>query len=1002
MKFSRLRNKLRDMPKWRLFGLLVVVAALFSGAASVVTYFTVLEGAQNAPVRFVLIAPLSGPDAGIGASMRSGVEEWIADKGTRRGGPGGHRVELSVYDEATEPDAARKAAADPAVVGVIGPFGREAAARARPVLTEAGIPALTLASLPGGADASQAQTMFELLSRPESEARFLANYVRNVLGERLVSIILPNDADSQALDQAFDEVLQRFGTKVVYRWTAPADGGPAQAAGLKAAAQEIQEKKIAGTILILGPQSFAANAMLALRAGDVTNRIVGNRLLATNAFRQSLQAAWRQPSLVDGALNGALVTVPVLFDTAGVAAQAFRDGFVARTGHQPDWLSVLAYDAASFIGTSLAAKHGGAEAAGVSVRQSVLKEIIGANSAEHAFTGLAGPLFFDRKANTGVLPELVGTYDGRDLVSALTQLSPIREQGVYNYLEELAAGRVLYVNDRFMYRTNVVYAGVQLEKVLDLNAETNIADLEFVIWFRWRGTLDPQNVVFPNALAPIQLANPERDGKSGDFSYRSYRVRGKFYLNYSDEPHRFGTQVVEVKFRHRTLSRNNLMYVTDVLGMGLNSDVAGTVGADDFLHKLFGTRTSESVLTRQLRSGRVLAGVSGWLVDRAWFSQEIGQASSGGDPVYVGFGKPVPLFSTIDIGLVVKPDAFDPGGLVPANWYIYIAIFAFSMSLLANTLDRKDRGHFWRIQTLLLRIVAWPVLLASTSNLVLDYAQDNLTPSSVGLISDVIGMLWWLVPAQLLLISVERFLWVPLENSTGRKIPTVFRMIVDMIIYVLAGFGIVAFVLGKTITSLLAGSGVLAMIVGLALQSNLKDIFSGIMLNLERPFVISDFLRMNRTIARVIDVSWRTTRLETDTGSIIALPNSRVSESEIENLSTQRVYEVVSTVMLDPSYPPEAVVAALREAGTGYPFPVKIARATGLSKIEKVGEAFVATYTLTLEVSDFPTSKKLRAEVMQKIWHSLRKAGIGWNGPAKASSAGGDTLDGGALAAPAE
>lgn len=976
MALHRFQGFLASVPKWRLFALLVALTAAAATLASVVTHVAVLEGSRAEPLRLALIAPMSGPDAGIGQAMRAGVEQWLEEARQRRNRPAGRHLELVVVDEAREPDGAARIARDDSVVAVIGPFADAAAARAQPVLAQAGLPTLMLAAAAGEGGAP---APFELASRPEAEIRFLANYVRNVLGERLVSIILPQDETAPRLAAAFDEVLQRFGTRVVYRWAAAPEPGPAQDDALRQAAAEIGERKVAGTILVLGPQDFAARAVAALRGAAVPNRVVGTRVLATNAFRQSLRAILPAHGAVEAALNGTVATVPALFDTAGAAAQRVRDRILASTGQPMDWTAALAYDAAALLGADIAILPEARTAAAAVLRTPLQRMLATRSDPSRAWAGLAGSVFFMPGAG-GSLPELVGTYDGRDIVAAPTQLSPIREKGIANYLEELSAGRALYVNDRFMYRTNVVYAGVQLEKVFSLDPAANIAELEFMVWFRWRGGFEPQDVVFPNALDPVRLGTPEREALSGDLSYRAWRVRGRFYMNRSPEPHRYGTHIIDVTFRHRTLSRANLLYVTDILGMGLTA--TGGEAHAGWLQHLLGTQAGVGSLTRQLQASQILVGVPGWLVERAWLSQEIGQASSAGDPVYVGFGKPAPAFSTIGLGVVVKPDSFDPAAMLPQDWYIYIAIFAASMALLAALLDRRDRGHFWRMQTLLLRILSWPVLLAALSSLALDHAQDQLTPSGVAVVSMASGMLWWLVPAQLLLISMRRFVWVPLEAGTGRKVPTVFIMIVDLLIYLLAGFGIVAFVLGKTITSLLAGSGVLAMIVGLALQSNLKDIFSGIMLNLERPFVLNDMLRLNRTFARVVDVSWRSTRLETDTGSIIALPNSKVSEAEIENLSSQRVFEVMSSVALDPSHPPEIVVAALREAGSSYDFPVKIASAA-LSKIERMGEAFVATYTLGLETSEFRHVKVIRGTIMERVWHSLTRAGIAWTKPAR-------------------
>jgi small-conductance mechanosensitive channel/ABC-type branched-subunit amino acid transport system substrate-binding protein len=973
---TRLIAYLRGLPKWRLFGLLIAGSVLVSASVSLIIYVTVLDRSNASPVRLVMIAPISGEDQQIGMSMQAGVSQWVADA-ARRGGPGGHPIDLEVMDEA-DPDAARKIAADPSVVGVIGPFGQKAAARARAVLEPAGIPVITLGD-PGPGTAER-PAMFEISPRPLQEMRFLANYVRNVLGERLVSIILPQDAPSKALAESFDEVLQRFGTKIVYRWVAPTDDVAAQAAALKAAADDIAERKVAGSILVLGPQLFSAQAITALRGAEVANRIIGTRLLATTAFRASFQSLWTGHGPADAAMNGMVVTVPVLFDTAGTAAQSFRDNLVSATGQSPDWPAVLAYDAASVLGTAIARDPASLEGKPAVLRERLRTELNGMTTPERAVAALSGPIFFDPTTGAS-LPELVGTYDGTELVSALTQLSPIREQGVSNFLEELTAGRALYVNDRFMYKTNVVYAGLQLEKVLDINVDTNIAELEFLIWFRWRGTLDPQNVVFPNATAPVLLDRPERESKTGDFSYRAYRARGKFFMNYSNVAHRYGTQTVEVAFRHRVLGRNNLMYVTDILGLGLTGAKAGHEAEGNWLRRLLGTTYDVSPLMQRMADVRVLAGVSGWLMERAWLSQDLGQATSNGDPVFVGFGRPAPVFSTISLGVIVKPDTLDLASVMRRNWLIYAAITALSLTMLAYLLDRRDRGHFWRIQTLLLRVVGWPLLLTAVASITLDFAQDRVSPSGMRVLSDLTSILWWLVPARLLLICVERFVWVPLELSTARKVPTVFRMIVATLVFILAGFGIVAFVLGKTITSLLATSGVLTLIVGLALQSNLKDIISGIMLNLERPFVINDFLMLNKQPLQVVDVSWRTTRLKTAVGSIVALPNGKLSESEIENITTQNKFKVTFNVMLNPNYSPDRVIAALRAAGEAIPIPSKVSEVSA-TKIEKIGNDFAAIYALEIEVTDFGNVKKVREVALGYIWHALTAAGLSWDAPA--------------------
>jgi small-conductance mechanosensitive channel/ABC-type branched-subunit amino acid transport system substrate-binding protein len=958
---------MRGMSRWRLFGVFVGLTAILATLASALTYRYVLNDTNAAPLRIALIAPVSGDNAAIGAAMEAGARQALAKV---RGVVSGHPIELTVIDEAT-PDAAEKAASDPDVVGVIGPYFGATAARIRPKAEAAGLATLSLA--PPGPETGKA--FFSVVPPADQEVRFLANYVRNVLGERLVSIILPDDPAAATLADQFDEVLQHFGTRVVYRWTVAANA-PARDS-LRAVAAEMNQKQIAGTVLLLGSPAFTAEALADLRQGNVPNRVIGLREMATQAFAQALNASWAADTTPGAGLNGTVVTTPMLFDTAGIKAQEFRSALITAGAGTPDWLAALSHDATAFLAEAIADLPETRREDATAIRKGMPAAIAAYNRPAHALSVLSGSMYFNGQAAASA-PQLVGVYDGTALISSPIQLTPILEEGVSDYLEELKQGRALYVNDRFMYKTNVVYVGVQLEKVFQIDADNNIADAEFLIWFRWRGTLEPQAVVFPNAVAPIDLTKPERESKTGELNYRAYRARGKFFMNYSGAPHAYGTQVVDIVFRHRTLGTNNLRYVTDTLGLGLN-DAGPAEAPPGFLARAFGT-TPSGALARQMAASRVLAGVPGWLVDHAWLSQETLQATSRGDPVFVGFGKPAPVFSSIELGLIAKPDALDLQDAVPANWLVYGMIFAVFGAILAYVLDRKDRGSFWRMQTLVLRLITWPMLLMTGKALALAYAQVALSPSTTAFIDLAGSSAWWFIGGWLANIAVERFLWRPLEVSTERRVPTVFRAIVTILIFVIAGFGVVAFVLGRPITSLLASTGVLTFIVGMAIQSNLKDVFSGIMLNLERPFRIGDFLRINRNIGQVIDVSWRTTRIRLSAGPVLALPNGRLSDSEIENLSASDKNEANLTIPLNAAYPPAAVLASLEHAMNQVSADHRV-KEMGLKEIARVGDDWVATYEVRCRVPTYPDIRPFRYEALRTIWSTLEAAGMPWTGP---------------------
>ncbi|MBF0296856.1 MAG: mechanosensitive ion channel, partial [Magnetococcales bacterium] len=388
-------------------------------------------------------------------------------------------------------------------------------------------------------------------------------------------------------------------------------------------------------------------------------------------------------------------------------------------------------------------------------------------------------------------------------------------------------------------------------------------------------------------------------------------------------------------------------------------------------------------LVSQLNRNKALAGVSGWLIQRAWVSQELAMHSSEGNPLFVGFGKPQPLFSQMEAGVLIRPDQLELSDFIPpGDAFIYLGIFALVGSLLASLLDRKDHGQFWRIQTFFLRLLCWPSLLSVTGNLMRDYALRHYTSSTVDNIVLVFDILWWLVPAHLVVISLEHFIWTPLENRTGRKIPNVVRFFSAGVVYLLALFGVVAFVMGKTITNLLATSGMLAMIMGLAVQANLRDVFSGIVLNIERPFSIGDFVKIGNVVGQVTDITWRTIRILASDGQSVSFPNGKTSDAEIHNLSRARCVNTGCSVYVHPTYDPAlilSIIDAILPNVKGFvrdePDDEPKAYFVG---VENLAGHWVGHYKVSFAVRILPKKNKVIQELWRLLWSGFREHDVKW------------------------
>ncbi len=124
--------------------------------------------------------------------------------------------------------------------------------------------------------------------------------------------------------------------------------------------------------------------------------------------------------------------------------------------------------------------------------------------------------------------------------------------------------------------------------------------------------------------------------------------------------------------------------------------------------------------------------------------------------------------------------------------------------------------------------------------------------------------------------------------------------IIRAIIYIIAGF-IVVTELGFNLNGLVAGLGIGGVIVTLAAQDTAKNLFGGLVIFLDKPFVVGDWIEMPPFEGTVEDITFRSTRIRTFENSLVNIPNSIISNSSIINWSKmeKRRYKTNLCIQID-------------------------------------------------------------------------------------------------------
>ncbi|HXO29638.1 MAG TPA: mechanosensitive ion channel domain-containing protein [Thermoanaerobaculia bacterium] len=174
---------------------------------------------------------------------------------------------------------------------------------------------------------------------------------------------------------------------------------------------------------------------------------------------------------------------------------------------------------------------------------------------------------------------------------------------------------------------------------------------------------------------------------------------------------------------------------------------------------------------------------------------------------------------------------------------------------------------------------------------------------------------------------------------------------------------------------LLATSAVTSLVLGLALQPILANFFAGLVITLERPFRINDWIRVGeQQEGRVVAITWRTTHLRTRDNDNIVIPNAKLAEDRVHNfyyphpLHLERI-----RVPVHYKEPPYRVRRVLTDCAAGVPGTLD-KPSPDVYVIAFEDSAVI--YELRVWIDDVANAPRIASDLRARAWEELRKAGM--------------------------
>lgn len=206
---------------------------------------------------------------------------------------------------------------------------------------------------------------------------------------------------------------------------------------------------------------------------------------------------------------------------------------------------------------------------------------------------------------------------------------------------------------------------------------------------------------------------------------------------------------------------------------------------------------------------------------------------------------------------------------------------------------------------------------------------------------------------------------VPIVRSSGKTFLTLI--------------GIMLFLqnMGYSITSLLAGLGLGGMAVALASKDTIANLFGSIVVFVDRPFHVGDWIEMNGIEGTVEEVGLRTTRIRTFANSLITVPNASLTTTAINNWSRMRKRRIKMTIGVKYDTPPAKLEQAVQKIRDIISADDNIRNDFYLVNFDSFGpyslDIFVYCFTATTVWGEFLQAKQ---DFMLKVMRAFEELGV--------------------------
>ncbi len=151
------------------------------------------------------------------------------------------------------------------------------------------------------------------------------------------------------------------------------------------------------------------------------------------------------------------------------------------------------------------------------------------------------------------------------------------------------------------------------------------------------------------------------------------------------------------------------------------------------------------------------------------------------------------------------------------------------------------------------------------------------------------------------------------QHNDRVQILPLLKEVIKLLLWTMAFFTILGMVFHVNIPALITGLGIGGVAIALAAKESVENLFASFTIMLDKPFRTYDTVRLGTLEGTVEKIGFRSTRLRNANGSVFIIPNKKLIDESLENLTVRELRRVQLKIALKYGIKYEALQKMLEE-----------------------------------------------------------------------------------------